>query len=53
MFYFSGLHDDYHQVGDNPDKIDYVKAARVAQLVFLTAWQIANEDKHYTVISNN
>ncbi len=53
MFYFAGLHDDYHQVGDNPDKIDYAKAARVAQLVFLTAWQIANEDKHYKVITNN
>lgn len=53
MFYFSGLHEDYHQVGDNHDKIDYTKAARAAQLVFLTAWQIANEDKHYTVITNN
>jgi hypothetical protein len=53
MFYFSGLHEDYHQVSDNPDKIDYKKAARVAQLVFLTAWQIANEDEHYTVITND
>ncbi len=53
MFYFSGLHDDYHQVGDNPDRIDYNKAARVAQLVFHTAWQIANDDKHYTVITKD
>ena len=47
MFYFTGLHKDYHQVGDNPDKINYEKAARVTRLVYLTAWHIANESRHY------
>lgn len=51
MFYFTGLHKDYHQVGDNPDKVDYEKAARVTRLVYLTAWHIANENKHYSLIS--
>ncbi|HMY76516.1 MAG TPA: M28 family peptidase, partial [Blastocatellia bacterium] len=23
IFYFDGVHEDYHQVGDSPDKIDY------------------------------
>jgi len=53
MFYFSGLHVDYHQVGDNPDKIDYDKASRVARLAFLTAWHIANDNQHYSIIKKD
>lgn len=49
LFFISGLHKDYHQVSDNPDKSDALKAARTAHLGFLTAWQIANEDQHYTL----
>ncbi len=33
VFLFSDVHDDYHQPGDTPDKIDYDKVARVARLV--------------------
>ncbi len=47
MFFFSGFHDDYHQTGDEAEKINIPKLARVARLVFLTAWQIAGEDAHY------
>jgi hypothetical protein len=42
MFFFTELHRDYHQVGDNPDRTNPSKAARVAQLVFRTAWRLAN-----------
>ncbi len=49
LFFISGLHKDYHKVSDNPDKSDALKAARTAHLGFLTAWQIANEDQHYTL----
>ncbi len=51
IFFFAGLHKDYHQVGDNPDKIDAGKAARVSRLAFLTAWYLANDKKHYKLIS--
>jgi Zn-dependent M28 family amino/carboxypeptidase len=33
VFLFADLHDDYHQPGDDPEKIDCDKVARVARLV--------------------
>ncbi len=45
IFYFNGTHQDYHQPGDTPDKIAYDLLARRAQLVFYTAWQLANQEK--------
>lgn len=44
IFYFSGVHEDYHKPTDTPDKIMYDKTATIARLVFLTAWDIANRD---------
>lgn len=49
MFFFTGLHKDYHQVSDNPDKVDCLKAARVSRLAFYTAGRIANENKRYSI----
>lgn len=45
IFYFNGTHADYHQPTDTPDKIDYDLYARRAQLVFYTAWDMANRDE--------
>lgn len=42
LFYFNGVHADYHRVTDTPDKINYPLMARRAQLVFYTAMEIAN-----------
>lgn len=50
IFYFNGTHKDYHQPGDTPDKIEYDLLARRAQLVFYTAWQLANQEK--TIIAD-
>ncbi|HEX8386252.1 MAG TPA: M28 family peptidase [Rubricoccaceae bacterium] len=44
IFYFTGTHEDYHQPGDEADKIDYDRMALIARLVFGTAWEIANAD---------
>lgn len=33
MFVFADIHEDYHQVTDTPDKIDYDKVMRVSRLV--------------------
>ncbi|WP_116788729.1 M28 family metallopeptidase [Flavobacterium psychrotrophum] len=44
IFYFNGVHDDYHQPGDKPEKIEYDLLAKRAQLAFVTAWQLANGD---------
>jgi hypothetical protein len=50
VFYHSGLHKDYHQVTDNPDRINLEKLAKASQLAFLTAWQMANDTTHYKFI---
>jgi len=42
IFYFNGVHDDYHQPTDTPDKINYDLLTTRAQLVFYTAWELAN-----------
>jgi peptidase M28-like protein len=42
LFFFSGTHPDYHQVGDSPDKIDAEKESRVAQLIFYLGVDVAN-----------
>lgn len=42
-FWFSGVHEDYHQVGDEAHKIDYNKLAKVTQTIFVTAVAVANE----------
>lgn len=44
----SGLHKDYHQVGDSPDKINHLKVKKIAQLAFNVTWQIANTNNYYT-----
>jgi hypothetical protein len=45
IFYFSGVHEDYHKPGDTADKIRYEKMEKIARLVFHTAWEIANRDE--------
>lgn len=45
IFYFNGTHADYHRPTDTPDKINYPLMAKRAQLVFYTAWDMANRDE--------
>jgi Zn-dependent M28 family amino/carboxypeptidase len=42
IFYFSGLHADYHMPTDTPDKINYDLMKKRILLVFYTAWEMAN-----------
>jgi hypothetical protein len=44
LFYHSGLHPEYHQTGDEARLISDAKIARVADLVFRTAWHVANQE---------
>jgi hypothetical protein len=44
LFYFSGLHDDYHRPTDTPDKIRYELLSCRAQMIFYTTWEIANRE---------
>jgi hypothetical protein len=45
IFYFNGVHKDYHRPTDTPDKINYPLMAKRGQLVFHTAWEMANREQ--------
>ena len=49
IFYFDGVHEDYHQPSDTPDKIDYRKMERVTRTVFILASELANAAKRPAV----
>ncbi|PQA60567.1 M28 family peptidase [Siphonobacter curvatus] len=52
IFYFNGVHDDYHRPTDDVEKIQFDKAEKTARLVFYTAWELVNRDKRIVVDSN-
>ena len=45
IFYFNGVHEDYHKPSDEVSKINFEMLAKRARLVFFTAWDIANRDE--------
>ena len=45
IFYFNGVHEDYHKVTDKVEKIDFNKIQTITRLVFLTAWELANRNE--------
>lgn len=45
IFYFSGVHEDYHQPTDTADKILYDIYKKRVKLIFHTAWELANSEK--------
>lgn len=45
IFYFNGVHEDYHRTTDTPDKIEYELMAKRAQLIFQTTWEVANREE--------
>ena len=49
IFYFNGTHDDYHRPGDTPDKINYDLLKNRSQLIFHTAWEVANRENAVVV----
>ena len=44
IFYFNGIHDDYHKTTDTVEKINFDKIEKITRFVFLTAWELANRD---------
>lgn len=49
IFFFNGVHDDYHQPGDTVDKINFEKMEKVGRLIFHTIWDLANRDERIKV----
>ena len=46
IFFFAGLHPDYHTPRDTAAKINYPKLERITRLVYLAAFEIAANSKH-------
>ena len=42
IFYFNGVHEDYHKPTDTIDNIDFKKMQKISRFIFLTAWELAN-----------
>ncbi|MCW5910221.1 MAG: M28 family peptidase [Cyclobacteriaceae bacterium] len=49
IFYFDGIHEDYHKPSDEVDKIEFDLLAKRTQTVFHVAWEIANRDNRLVV----
>ena len=45
VFFFNGVHEDYHQPSDEVDKIKFAKSARVARLVYEVTLALANAEE--------
>jgi Zn-dependent M28 family amino/carboxypeptidase len=43
IFFFAGVHEDYHEPSDEVERLDVDKAARVARIIFLTTYSIATD----------
>ena len=53
IFFFNGVHDDYHQHTDTVDKIEFPLMTKRAQLIFHTAWDLANRMNRTPVDGTN
>lgn len=53
IFYFNGVHEDYHKATDTVDKIDFNKVETISRLVFYTAWDLANREERIKVDVEN
>jgi Zn-dependent M28 family amino/carboxypeptidase len=49
IFYFNGSHADYHKPSDTIEKIQFDLLAKRTQLIFLTAWELANRAERIKV----
>jgi len=49
IFYFNGVHADYHKATDTVEKIHFGKISKISKLIFHTAWQLVNQDKSIEV----
>ena len=53
IFYFNGVHEDYHKKTDEVRKINFPLLTKRAQLVFYTAWELANRAERPKVDREN
>lgn len=44
VFFFSGVHADYHKPSDTLDKINFDRIKRVSELILYIGWELAGRD---------
>lgn len=44
VFFFTGVHDDYHRPSDTVDKIDFEKYTRIVRLIYTSSIEVLNYD---------
>lgn len=49
IFFFSGVHDDYHAPGDTPDKILYDSLMKRARVIYSTVVEVGNSPERPVV----
>ncbi len=52
IFYFNGVHEDYHKETDDVKKINFEKIEHISRFIFFTAWELANRNERIIVDSN-
>ena len=45
LFFFSGVHDDYHGPNDEAERIDAEKETRIVRLLYHFGLELANVEK--------
>ncbi len=49
IFFFSGVHEDYHMPGDTADKLLYPKYTAITRHIFQLVWELANRKERLVV----
>lgn len=49
IFYFNGTHADYHRASDTIEKIEFETLHKRTNLIFYTAWELANRPERIVV----
>lgn len=49
IFFFNGIHEDYHKPTDKVEKIEFDALAKRAKLAFALAWELANRENRIVV----
>ena len=49
VFFFTGVHDDYHKTTDTVDKIDFEKYTKITQHIFNVLWNVADRPERLRI----
>ncbi|KGO82212.1 peptidase M28 [Flavobacterium cauense R2A-7] len=49
IFFFNGIHEDYHKPTDEVEKIEFDALTKRAKLAFALAWELANRENRIVV----